>query len=217
VTIRVLTYNLFWWNLFGRRGGNGRSAGRLIESNGHFDILGFQECDSVQRILDDARLSSSHVGLQGPHALGMAYAHAVWEKIGEGKADVAEDRHDQYYGKRGVQWVRLSHKATGRTVFFINHHGPLPVNTGGKCGGTAAASSMLRVVSENMLGGDKVVLMGDLNADTSASTQKKLSEHLYRSVKHWVDAVYSSCPAVDSANLGTGGSDHNALSATLPL
>lgn len=43
IPVRVLSYNLFWWNLFGVRGGNDRSAGRLIESTGPFDLMGFQE------------------------------------------------------------------------------------------------------------------------------------------------------------------------------
>lgn len=90
------------WNLFDRRGGNDRSAGRLIESHGPFDIMGFQECDSVGRVLSDARLRESHVGLQGPRALGIAYAKDVWDFLGDGRHDVAEDRPEQHYGARCV-------------------------------------------------------------------------------------------------------------------
>merc|ERR1712226_839896 len=45
--VKALTYNLFWWNLFNQRRGNGGSAGRLVKDaagDEHFDIAGFQEC-----------------------------------------------------------------------------------------------------------------------------------------------------------------------------
>lgn len=55
----VLTYNLFWWNLFGMRGGAGGSSGKLIASSGSqlsYDFMGFQECEDIARVLRDGHL-----------------------------------------------------------------------------------------------------------------------------------------------------------------
>ena len=78
----MLSYNLFWWNLYGVRGGNGESAGHLIKAetvedtallfckttsllspaavfqtfqDGLFDVMGFQECENGIRVLKPVR------------------------------------------------------------------------------------------------------------------------------------------------------------------
>lgn len=216
-TVKVLTYNLFWWNLYGRRGGNGESASRLIQANGPYDIMGFQECDDISRVLHHAGLSNSHHALVGSHATAIAFDKGVWQKVVSGNEDVAEDRPEQYYGRRGAGWARLRHRASGRTVFVVNHHGPLPVNTGGKCGGEATAYNMLRLVGQRASAGDEVILLGDLNADVNSATQRVLKGRMHRLVEDWVDAVFASCPRVSSRNLGNGGSDHDAIEAVLRL
>lgn len=228
--VKVLTYNLFWWNLFGVRGGNGGSAGALIaasQAQEPFDILAFQECQDVYRVLGDAGLRGSYTGLQlsdGDIALGLAYRTSRWTQLSRGAEHVAEDRPEQFYGQRGVQWVRLQESASvwgpGRVVFFLNHHGPLPVDTGGTCGGAATAYNLLRILGKHAQVGDLLILVGDFNAGGGSQTQATLREHMYRLVSSWVDAVYSSCAggAVRSAKLlGTGGSDHRALEAVLEL
>jgi len=215
--VRVLSYNLFWWNLFIERGGNGRSAGRLIQANGPFDIMGFQECEDAPRVLRDAELGSSYVALPGRHATAIAYRAAAWEELSSGHEDVAEDRPEQYYGLRGAGWARLRHKQSGHTVFVMNHHGPLPVNTGGKCGGEATAYNLLRLAGRHAAPGDAVILLGDINADVNSATQQTLRERLHRLAHDWVDAVFASCPGLSSRNLGSGGSDHNAIEAVLRL
>ena len=50
----VLSYNLFWWNLYGKRGGNGDSASNLIASAMQpepFDFMGFQEIERTRPVL----------------------------------------------------------------------------------------------------------------------------------------------------------------------
>merc|ERR1712194_521427 len=56
-----------------------------------------------------------------------------WTKLASGHEDVGEDSPNQYYGKRSVVWGRFEHMKTGKTVFFVNHHGPLKVSEGGGC------------------------------------------------------------------------------------
>jgi len=213
--VKVLTYNLFWWNLFGVREGNGGSAGKLIADNGPFDIMGFQECDDIYRVLNDAGLGSSYSVLPGARALGTAYKTADWEELSSGILDVAEDRPEQYYGRRAVQWGRLRHRASGKVIFFLNHHGALQVNTGGVCGGEATAYNILRVVRENSQAGDAVVVLGDTNNDAASVMQGTLMGRLTRVTANWVDAIFTSCEGslVTERNLGNGGSDHNALEA----
>lgn len=216
-SVKILTYNLFWWNLFGRRGGNGGSAGRLIANNGPYDIMGFQECDDVHRVLRDAGLSDSHSALVAGHATAIAYKKDTWQELSSGKQDVGEDNRHQYYGRRGVGWARLKHKDTGKVVFLVNHHGPLQVNTGGKCGGEATAYNMLKVIALHAGDGDTKILLGDLNADTNSATQRTLKGHMHQAARDWVDAIYASCPGTGSRNLGNGGSDHNAIEATFRI
>lgn len=219
VEVKVLTYNLFWWNLFGVRGGNGGSAGRLIADNGLFDIMGFQECDDVWRVLGDAGIASSYSVLPGSHALAVAYRTAAWEELSSGVEDVAEDRPEQYYGRRAAQWGRLRHRASGKVVFFLNHHGPLPVNTGGVCGGEATAYNILRTARENSQDDDVKIVLGDLNNDAGSVMQRTLQGRMTRVSDDWVDAIFTSCEGslVSQRNLGNGGSDHNALEAVFRI
>jgi len=215
--LKVLTYNLFWWNLFGQRGGNGGSAGKLIARHGPYDIMGFQECDDVQRVLRDAGMSSTHAYVTGGHATAIAYESATWQLLASGKDDVAEDRPEQYYGRRGAGWARLRHRTSGKVAFVVNHHGPLPVNTGGKCGGQATAYNMLRIIGRNAQAGDMKILLGDLNADRNSATQSALRDHMHRITYDWVDAIFASCPGQSTKNLGNGGSDHDAIEAVFQI
>jgi len=211
--VRVLTYNLFWWNLFGRRDGNGGSAGRLIAKNGPFDILAFQECEDAPRVLRDANLAASHAVVTGDHATAIAYDRNTWELLASGDEDVAEDMPDQWYGRRGVAWVRLRHAASGKVVFAANHHGPLPINSGGVCGSLATAYNLLRVLGRRAAAGDLKLLLGDLNAEEGSATQRALEAHLHLAARHWVDAVFGSCRAEAGGSIGKGGSDHEAVAA----
>jgi len=215
--IKVLTYNLFWWNLFGQRGGNGGSAGKLIAGAGNFDIMAFQECEDAGRVLNDAGLSGSHAVVVGGHATAIAYNKQSWSLLASGKEDVAEDEPEQWYGRRGVGWARLQHRASRKVVFLVNHHGPLRVNSGGVCGGQATAYNMLRVIGKRAGSGDVKLLMGDLNAEVNSATQGALLAHMYRVASDWVDAIFASCPAQGARRLGKGGSDHNAVEATFGI
>ncbi|CAE8619105.1 unnamed protein product [Polarella glacialis] len=221
--VKVLTYNLFWWNLFNLRGGQGQSSGKLIAASGWpepYDVMGFQECDDVARVVTDAGLHLQYAMLQGPYALGMAYRLAAWELISKGSDDIAEDRGDQWYGKRAVQWARLKSRESGRILFFVNHHGPLPLSTGGKCGGEATAFNMMKIIAERSLPEDDILLVGDFNAVSDSPTVQLLSQRLHRifsGASHGgVDHIFSSCSGADGTwNLGPGGSDHDALSSIL--
>eukprot|EP00434_Breviolum_minutum_P036763 symbB.v1.2.032586.t1/scaffold3927.1/size48165/2 len=63
MSIKVLSYNLFWWSLYRVRQGEGDSAGNLIkaeiEEDRPFDVMGFQECESGLRVLEPAWVGQS--------------------------------------------------------------------------------------------------------------------------------------------------------------
>mmetsp|Transcript_117050 Transcript_117050/g.335820 ORF Transcript_117050/g.335820 Transcript_117050/m.335820 type:complete len:121 (-) Transcript_117050:171-533(-) len=119
-------------------------------------------------------------------------------------------------------WVRIQHRQTGQTVLFINHHGPLPLNSGGRCGGEATAFNLFRLMGTHAQEGDVVVLVGDFNAGPGSETVRELRGRLQATFTGnafgGVDHILSSCPAVaGTRNLGSGGSDHDALEAVLQL
>jgi len=223
--IKVLTYNLWWWHLFGRRHGGGGSAGHLIARAGSrqpFDVMAFQECEDIGWVLSDAGAAQEYVALTGPHALCIAYRKAAWSLVDDGADNVNEDRGDQWYGTRAGMWVRLRHMESGQVVFFVNHHGPLPIHTGGRCGGEATAYNLLRLISSHARVMDVIVLVGDFNAGPMTSTLRSLHGRLHSLITGskfgGVDHILSSCRRIASTrNLGPGGSDHDALEAVIQL
>lgn len=188
--------------------------------------MGFQECDDISRVLSDAKrweLSGDYGTLNGGRALGIAYLKSRWTLVSSGKEDVGEDSRRQYYGRRSAQWARFKH-VNGSTAFFANHHGPLPVNAGGGCTGSATGYNLLKMIAQNVHDGDAVFLVGDFNAGVSSSRIKALGKFMNRvytgSAHGGVDHIFSNCDeahVVESKNLGSGGSDHDALSTLFSI
>merc|ERR1719424_1719788 len=227
--LKVMTYNLFWWNLFGQRGGEGGRAGRKIATTSgpeEYDFIGFQECDNIGWIMGDASkhgLTGEYGTLDGGRALGLAYRKSRWTLLDSGKEDVGEDSRKQWYGKRSAQWGRFQNKE-GEVVFFVNHHGPLPVSESGGCAGSATAYNIMRMIAENAHKDDVVVLVGDFNAQAHWSriqTLDRFMNRVYTGSSHGgVDHVFSNCAGstVESTtNLGSGGSDHDALNVVFNI
>jgi endonuclease/exonuclease/phosphatase family metal-dependent hydrolase len=227
--VKVLTYNLFWWNLFNNRGGeNGRAGRKIATTSGpeEYDLMGFQECDDIGRVMADAKshgLSGEYGTLNGGRALGMAYLKSRWTLLDSNSEDVGEDSWKQHYGKRSAQWARLQN-ADGSVVFFVNHHGPLPVSESGGCAGSATAYNIMRMISENARTGDIVILVGDFNAQPHSSRVQSLDRYMHRvftgSSHGGVDHIFSNCAGdavTSTSNIGAGGSDHDALNAVFTI
>lgn len=225
--VKALTYNLFWWNLFGRRGGNNGSAGTLMRAaaaSGRFDVMGFQEADRILWPLHDAGFGEDEYSSESSLGMAIAWRKAAWDRLGSGIERVAEDRRDQYFGRRGVLWVRLRNRNNGRTLLFANHHGPLPVGTGGVCGGEATAYNILSLLRREAGERDAVILTGDFNADEQTATVEVMGGRLHKLFTGasfgGVDHFFSNCngsSVVETRNLGGGGSDHDALMVVLDL
>lgn len=229
--VKVLTYNLFWWNLFDKYGGSDRSAGKLMAQTAGtdgYDLMAFQECDDRHRILNDAKaegLTGEWEALDGGRALALMFRSDRYTLISKGSEDVGEDDWAQHYGKRAAHWVRLQ-RQDGTHIFFINHHGPLPVSWGGGCTGRANAYNLMRVIAQNAHTDDLIVLVGDFNAEGTSSRIQELETRLNRVYSGvsmgGVDHVFTNCADdVTGNNLGKGagvrGSDHDALSVAFSM
>lgn len=226
VPVKVLTYNLYWWSLFRLRHSNGGSAANLIAHTDapEYDMMGFQECEDVKFVLVQAHLQDKYAFTLGQHGLCMAWNSATWRPLAQGEDHVAEDSRIQYYGVRDVIWARLAHRQTGKVVLFVNHHGPLPVNSGGMCGGVATAGNILRAIQKHGQPGDAVILVGDFNSNLAAveihELQAKMHHVFHGNADGGVDNIFSNVPlthATDLKNIGSGGSDHDALTATIHI
>jgi len=223
--VKVLSYNLFWWNLFGIQDGLHGMAGKLIAGHGDppFDLMGFQECEDPHRVLVDAGLDKDYETFQGEHSICMAFRRSEWNLLSSGQADVAEDLPSQYFGKRAAQWMRLRHHQTGKLVLFMNHHGPLPVNSGGVCGGVPTAHNLMKLMATHGHPGDALILVGDFNQGPQSETVLELQKHLSKVfagvAMGGIDNIFTNVRAPYSAaqNCGNGGSDHQAISAIVQL
>lgn len=225
--VKVLSYNLFWWSLFKNRKGNDNSAGKLILSamgTQPFDFMGFQECENIAQVLTPVGLAEDYGMFGGGHAICMAYRKASWTLLEHGQQDVAEDMPTRYYGSRATQWMRVKHVVTGATAMFLNHHGPLSVNSGGVCGGSATAANLMNVMATHGKQGDLLILVGDFNANAASLTIQGLWPHLTHVFNGdsfgGVDNIFSNLPSsgvAQTADLGSGGSDHTAIAAVLSL
>jgi hypothetical protein len=229
--VKVLTYNLYWWKLFDIKGGNFNgqpgSAGKLIagSSSPPYDVIGFQECKNPWRVLFDAGKDKEFWAVHANHDICVAYRKSAWSMIAHGFKDVSADTGGKgaNYGTRGVIWIRLRHKESERTLFFLNHHGPLPLNSGGNIGGAATAHNILQVIRDKTQKGDAVIAVGDFNANPSSLTVQQIMcrmHKIYSGTKFGgIDNMFTNVAKsyVSSANLGGGGSDHDALQLVVRL
>ena len=215
-TIIVGTFNAFWWNLFGQR--HGGNFSKTIKNKGPFDLMGFQEMEDIRRVLNESG-NNCFDSEDGGHAIAIAWNSKKFEKLDSGKQDVAEDTKAQYYGTRSAQWIRLKVKNTEKTILFVNHHGPLPVDTGGKCGGTTTANNIIKLINEKKKSGDTVILVGDMNAGVNSSTVKEIQKNLKLVNNDWVDCIFVNKETNTSNKdiIHGSGSDHRHLKIDLNI
>merc|ERR1712085_241538 len=87
LSVKMISYNLFWWNLFSRHDGGGKSAGKLIartSGDDLYDFMGFKECDDRDRVMGEAESSGLHADyatIDGGRAIAMAYLKTRWAKL----------------------------------------------------------------------------------------------------------------------------------------
>ncbi|CAK0832039.1 unnamed protein product [Prorocentrum cordatum] len=226
--IKVLTYNLYWWSLFEKNGGSDGAAGKLVAESGNhtpYDLMAFQECENIDWVLGDAGLSDSYEYSEVFYSICLAWRNETWRKLVSGYDAVATDGgwvRNNKWGDRIVSWARLEHRETGDKLFFANHHGPLPLNSGGEAGGLATAHNLLAAIKAHAEEGDVIVFTGDFNSDYRSATVKMLSTRLilgYHGESFGgIDNIFANtgkASFTDRRNLGGAGSDHDALTATV--
>ncbi|CAE7938393.1 unnamed protein product [Symbiodinium sp. KB8] len=177
----VVTYNLYWWCVSDEYGNcpqnkDGKGFQKLfarIQQNGPFDLIGFQECDDVGKVIGGTSLAASFeyytpkTGNDAP----MAWQHSKFTAIeGPGTAWISRDK----YGDRHMNWVRLQVIGSSATIFFANTHGPLDQCGGGP--GETVASNYVNAVYSHKKPGDLVVFTGDFNCGQNQDTIKKLAQ-----------------------------------------
>lgn len=230
--VRVLSYNPEWWHVIEQLGGNGNSAAQLISTAGRaqpFDIIGFQEFydpwwGMTRPGYDASELLRDYIYVRGetggPVGTIIGFRNESWSLLSKGQHFVAEDQQGPvYFGKRIVLWARLWHRQSGHTVFFMNHHGPLSVNSGGVCGGDVTAHNLVQAAVDNAAPGDAIILVGDFNADDSSRTVAQLDSVLHHTFSG-IDHIFTNLGEANVAcrgALGNGGSDHDAINVVLDL
>eukprot|EP00439_Symbiodinium_sp_Y106_P026307 s590_g3.t1 len=177
----VVTYNLYWWCVSDEYGNcpqnkDGKGFQKLfarIQQNGPFDLIGFQECDDVGKVIGGTSLAASfeyYTPKKGNDA-PMAWQHSKFIAIeGPGTAWISRDK----YGDRHMNWVRLQVIGSAATIFFANTHGPLDQCGGGP--GETVASNYVNAVYSHKKPGDLVVFTGDFNCGQNQDTIKKLAQ-----------------------------------------
>jgi hypothetical protein len=216
-SLNIVTQNLFWWNLFNQQGGG--NFFNVFSQYKPFDIMLFQECDDIKRIVDGLGLSPRFQYYKGSHAVNIAWDGSRFQNLGQGFEYVGEDKPG-LWGKRGVTWVKLLDRSTSRNVLALSHHGPLPTNTGGIYGGKDVATKLLKVIADQSQPTDVVILGGDFNADAGSETLRTIKAAGFQLIgSDWVDHVLiRAAGATDILNnekkttiiWGTG-SDHQGV------
>ena len=86
----------------------------------------------------------------------------------------------------------------------------------------ATAFNIMKLIGSSAVPGDAIVVVGDFNAGETTGVVSTLQERLHKvytgKAFGGVDHIFSSCgpnSVVETRNLGSGGSDHDAVDALL--
>lgn len=227
--IKVVTYNLFWWNAFGgNRWSSGESVLRNIRDNLGSALLGVQECDDPWLVQQNTgyQPASSFAGAQGTFVDGGLFevSGAVG---GTGHRDLQATGR---WGPRYATWAQVTHKPTGRSIWHFNTHWCVHSGNGRTCTWEtrlSGARNMVDLIREKAgtRGGalrDPVVVTGDFNVFNGgveeAGMQHFLDNGFSLARYAYVDFVLFSTPHFRTVASGVGdaaGSDHAPVFAEL--
>ncbi|CAE6922422.1 unnamed protein product [Symbiodinium natans] len=216
--LRVVSYNLYWWNAFGQNPWKGEQIIDNIRERLAPSAIGLQECDSPSRIQESTGLAqaSTFAGAQGvmmdPSQL----------RVVAGTSGSQDLQATGKWGPRHVTWVQLADRATGRTFWHFNTHWCVHSGNGRTCNAEVrytGAKNMLTVIREKA-GNSPVVVTGDFNANMNEQGPQHFLQNGFRlAVVEWVDAIFYSehWNLVSQGSGDAAGSDHRPVFAELEL
>lgn len=217
-TVKVVSYNLYWWNAFGLKENGWKRDGilRNIKSDLRPDTIGFQECDSPE-------LLKSRTGLEV--ASKFAGAQGIMVKSGKFRILSAGSRDLEATGKWGTRymtWARLEDPRTQQRFWHFNTHWCVHSNSSHVCDEETryrGAKTMVKAIHE-LVGAEPVIVTGDFNAEMDErGPQHFLQSGFQLAVNEWVDSIFYSNDW-ELLSQGTGssaGSDHHPVYAELRL
>jgi len=213
--IKVVSYNLYWWNAFGQNPWKGSKITDNIKNNLRPDVLGLQECDSPGKI--KSRTGYKPVS-KFSGAQGVMVKPGLFTVGDSGSRDIGATGK---WGPRFVTWAQLTHTASGRSFWHFNTHWCVHSGNGRTCSAKKryrGAKNMLEIIREKA-GNDPVVITGDFNAELNEQgPQHFLRNGFSLAVNKWVDAIFYSTAHWQKVSSGTGDaahSDHRPVIAEL--
>ncbi|CAE7470540.1 unnamed protein product [Symbiodinium necroappetens] len=214
--VRVVSYNLYWWNAFGQNPWKSDHIIRNIKNKLKPDSIGLQECDEPHTIRDRAGLerASKFDGAQG-----IMVKPGAFRKGDSGSRDIQATGK---WGPRYVTWVELIDPKSDRTFWHFNTHWCVHNGNGRVCNEEVrygGAKHMLDVIKEKA-SDMPVVITGDFNANLDERGPQHFLKNGFKLAENaWVDCIFYS-HHWELARHGTGDaahSDHRPIFAELVL
>jgi len=215
--VKVVSYNLYWWNAFGQNSWKSDGIIENIKSTLKPDAIGLQECDSPSEV-------RSRTGNAVTRASDFKGAQGVMVKPDLFTISDAGSRDLEATGKWGARyatWVKLT-DGSGKGFWQFNTHWCVHSQGNRICNEDVryrGAKNMLKAIQEKA-GDDPVVITGDFNANMNEEGIRHfLSNGFKLAVNSWVDAIFYS-EHWDLLDTGVGemaGSDHRPVWAKLSL
>merc|ERR1712137_819298 len=186
--IKVVSYNLYWWNAFGQNPWKGEHVTDNIKNNLQPDVLGLQECDNPGLIEQRTGYvaASEFAGAQGVSVKPGMF------RIGDrGTQDIQATGK---WGPRYVPWAQLTH-SSGRTFWHFNTHWCVHNGNGRTCDANTrynGAKNMLQIIRQKTRGAPAIIT-GDFNAGMSEPGIEHFKRNGFKLVvSEWVDAIFVS-------------------------
>jgi len=213
IQIRVVSYNLYWWNAFQQNSWKSQGIVDNIRDNLRPDTLGMQECEDPSQI--QSRAGGYYAASPFAGGQGVSVKPGVFSVEASGSRDL---QATGYWGPRYVTWAKLRHSASGRSFWHFNTHWCVSdCDQWKRFGG---AQNMVSTIQQ-MAGGEPVVVTGDFNAGQSEpGIQHFLQNGFAIAEWSWVDSVFYSTAHWTKVGNYVGdaaGSDHSPIVADLRL
>jgi len=215
--VKVVSYNLFWWNAHNQNPWKFQSIADNIKDTLQADTLGLQECDSASVIRDRTgyEAASPFEGAQG------VVVHPGRFRVGRtGARDIQATGK---WGPRYVTWAELTDLGSDRTFWHFNTHWCVHNGNGRTCNSDVrytGAQHMLDAIRQEA-GSAPVVITGDFNAAMGeAGPQHFLANGFELAGSNWVDAIFYTKEHWEVISTSTGNpanSDHAPVIATLKM